>query len=95
MIKKYGFPVFVLLLFIAFLLFTPKTKTEKLEIYADIETHLLVPQRNVAVATVDLAKENLSLSDLRDFKSLISLEQSFSEMEGVNRVDSLFSTKCY
>ena len=92
MIKKYGFPVFVLLLFIAFLLFTPKTKTEKLEIYADIETHLLVPQRNVAVATVDLAKENLSLSDLRDFKSLISLEQSFSEMEGVNRVDSLFST---
>ncbi len=92
MIKKYGFPVFALLLFLAFLLFSPTAKTEKLEIYADMETHLLVPQRNVAVATVDLGGENLSLSDPGDFKDLINLEKSFAGMEGVNRVDSLFST---
>ena len=58
-----------------------------------METNLLVPQKNVAVATVNLKDGNLSLTDAATFEKLLNLEQEFTRLEGISNVDSLLSAQ--
>jgi len=89
MIKKYGFLTITVVLFLLFILFTPEKRSEELSIYADDESNLLIPQKNVVVAALDL-----KISDITDpgiFRNLLKLEEDFSTMKGVISVDSLIN----
>ncbi len=93
MLKKIGFVLFSAVLAACFILLAPERKPDELKIYADLETNLLVPQRNVVVVTIDLTENRKDLSSLKDFQLLYSLDRALSSMKGVTRADSLFNAK--
>lgn len=85
--------IFTTLLLLFFILLAPEKKADELTVYADLKTNLLVPQRNIVVAVVDLKKTESSLKETETFKTLKALETDFSSMTGVSKVESLLNAK--
>ena len=93
MIKKTGFIIFSLALLLALIILTPEKKQEELPVYADMETNLLFPQKNVTVITVDLKDQSMNLTDPEVFRLLMGLENHLISMDGVSRTESLFNAQ--
>lgn len=93
MLKKYGYVIFTALLLLFFILLAPEKKADDLTVYADMETNLLVPQRNVVVVTLDLNETESSLDNIGTFETLKALEADLSAMRGVSKVESLLNAK--
>ncbi len=89
MLKKYGYLIVTGSLLLMFILLAPERKPAELAVYADTGTNLLVPQKNVVVAVVDIKKTGIT--DPGTFRSLLDLEEGFTSLQGVTKVDSLIS----
>jgi len=89
MLKKYGYLIVTVSLLLLFVLMAPQKSSKELSIYANADTNLLIPQKNVVVATLHL--EDSGFSDPVTFRKLLELEDEFSSLKGVTAVESLLS----
>lgn len=89
--KKSLFVIFSLVLTAVFFLWPGNEKDQSLEVYADTESHLLLPQKNVVIAVVDLEDLQRSLLESETLSQLADLHNSFMKLQGVAKVDSLIS----
>ena len=92
--KHQLFPVLTLALAVLFFLWSPFSgdrSNEHLEQYSDQEGELLVPQRNVVIAVLDLARGGLSFTEPDDIFLLKELQSEFTSQEGLVRVESILN----
>lgn len=91
--RKYIFILVVVLIAGLFYFFSPEDTGDRVEVYADLETNLLVPQKNTVIAVVDLSQSNLSLFNRETLVLLKGFQTSLQEMEGVSKVESLLNAQ--
>ncbi len=91
--RKYIFILIVVLIAGLFFLFSPEDTGDRVEVYADLETNLLVPQKNTVIAVVDLSETNRSLFNRRTLLLLKEFQTTLQEMEGVSKVESLLNAQ--
>lgn len=89
--KRYIFPLIAAVLILVFYLWSPFEKENSSEIYMEKEGHLLLPQRNVAIVVLDLNEAGLSFTDAENILSVRSLDDDFTRLEGVTKVESILS----
>lgn len=89
--KRFLYIGLILLSILFFFFLSPEKEEYKVEIYAEKEGHLLLPQRNVAIAVLDLQQNNLSINSAADIKKLRDFQNTFQELSGVTKVDSLLN----
>lgn len=89
--KRFLFLLIVAALSAVFYLFPPLQGKPDTEIYEASAGQLLVPQKNVAIAVLDLKAANLSFVRGSDILSLRDLQADFAGLLGVNRVESILS----
>jgi uncharacterized protein len=64
---------------------------ETVEQYSEKEGVLLAPQRNVAIAVLDLEKGGISFNEPEDILLLKELQDQFAHLEGLSRVESILN----
>jgi len=89
--KKYLYIGLVMLSALLFFFLSPEKEEFKVEIYAEKEGHLLLPQRNVVIAVLDLEKNGLAVDRIEDLEKLKNLQERFSSLSGVTRLESLLN----
>ena len=92
-IKQFGFLVAVVAAGLLLLLFSPEKSSGELSVYADMETNLLVPQKNVVIATVDLREANLDLFSRETLTLLRDFSAELARIPEATRVDSLLDAQ--
>lgn len=88
--KKYIYLVIMLALIAILSILTPR-KSESISAYQDSESHLLLPQKNVVIVTLNLEENNLSLNKMDTLSILTDLNDQFKAINGVNKVDSILN----
>lgn len=73
-----------------FILLTPREE-KVLSVYEESESHLLMPQKNVVIISIDMNKNSLNLNRVETINKLNSLNNKFKSIKGVNRVDSILN----
>ncbi|MDC7224544.1 MAG: efflux RND transporter permease subunit [Spirochaetales bacterium] len=79
---------------VVFFTWTPfgdRRGTDQIDQYSEKEGELLVPQRNVAIAVLKLDEGGLSFTDPEDIALLRELQNDFSSLEGLSRVESILN----
>lgn len=89
--KRYLFLCTLILAALLFFFLAPEKEEYKVEVYAENEGHLLLPQRNVVIAVLKLDVNNLSIENNSDIQTLRDLQEQFRNLSGVTRVDSLLN----
>ena len=91
--KKIGFFLLLVLLFGGLYLFapTPAVDEDEIDVYADTDGELLLPQHNVAIAVLNLEEAGLSFLEGEDIRKLRELEAAFRSLYGVVKVESILS----
>lgn len=89
--KRYIFFLTIIPLVCVFYLWSPFGRHAVSEAYAENEGQLLVPQRNVAIVTLELEDAGLSFRKAGDIRKLRPLQQDFMELPGVSKVESILS----
>lgn len=70
---------------------TPGGDDDAADPFADTDGELLLPQRNVAIAVVDLDAIGRSFTDPATIAALRPLQQDFIELPGVSKVESILN----
>ncbi|MBN2626411.1 MAG: efflux RND transporter permease subunit [Spirochaetales bacterium] len=84
----------VLLLIVIFFTWSPfydSSSRDTVDTYAEQEGELLVPQRNVVIAVLDLKQAGLSFTNPDDVRLLLELQNGFIALEGLSRVESILN----
>ncbi|MDA3851212.1 MAG: MMPL family transporter [Spirochaetaceae bacterium] len=89
--KKFLFPSICLMVCGLFFIFDTPSSENEAQIYADIDSHLLLPQRNVVIVALDLKGTAYSFNDIASLKKINLLQQDFNSMEGVSKVESILN----
>jgi predicted RND superfamily exporter protein len=89
--KKLLFPLLSVLLIIFFLFSPSRNNKSSQEIYENNEGELLVPQRNVSIVVVDLARSGLSFTNREDIIKLKEFQEDLARQQGVTKVESILS----
>lgn len=76
---------------ISLLIILNPREQEVVSAYQESESHLLLPQRNVVIVTLDLKDNNLDIKSSDSIKKLNTLSNNFQSIKGVNKVDSILS----
>ncbi len=66
-------------------------ESDEVNLYAEKEGELLVPQRNVVIAVADLKGSGLEFTNPGDIALLKRLQEDFSSLEGLSRVESILN----
>jgi len=90
-VKKVIFASIVLVLALAAFLFTPSDNSNVVKPYQETDSQLLIPQRNVVIATIDLESSNLTFFNEATIDLLENLNKDFIDITGVTQVDSILS----
>lgn len=88
--KKFLYPTIVILLTLILSLFIEKKNTE-VTAYAETDSHLLQPQKNVVIVSLNLEENSLDLQSIDTIAVLKSFNQQFLNLPGVNSVDSILN----
>jgi len=64
---------------------------EEFNVYSDTDGQLLLPQKNVVIATLDLEKAQLSLFTTSGIEEIRKLQREFENLSGTTRVDSIIT----
>jgi hypothetical protein len=89
--KRFLFIVVVAALSTFFYIMSPEKTAQSTDAYAETQGQLLVPQRNVAIAVVDLQVAGLSFTSGADMVRLRRLQDDFQGLQGVSKVESILS----
>ncbi len=92
--KRQLFLLVTLALSLLFFLWSPfgnRDNGETADAYTEKEGELLVPQRNVVIAVVDLRDRGLSFTNPDHIGILEDLQRDFSSLEGLSRVESILN----
>jgi len=89
-VKRFIYPAIIIALIAIFIILTPRNP-QKISSYQNSESNLLIPQKNSVIVTLNLSKNNLDITKNETLRKLIKLNALFSEINGVNRVDSLLN----
>ncbi|MDA3958675.1 hypothetical protein [Oceanispirochaeta sp.] len=74
-----------------FFLFSPQQKSTGIETYAEKEGELLLPQKNVAIAVLQLSDAGLSFIDPEHIIRMRVLQDDFISMKGVTKIESILN----
>ncbi len=88
--KKYIYPLIMISLILCFFILTPKGN-DTISAYQESDSHLLMPQKNVVIATLNLKENNIKLSEISTIHILRELNNKFGDINGVNRIDSILN----
>lgn len=91
LMKRYLFLCALIMAALLFFFLSPEKEEYKVEVYAEKEGHLLLPQRNVVIAVLDLHSNDLSIDNENDIQTLRELQEQFRGLSGVTKVDSLLN----
>ncbi len=89
--KKVVFVFFVLLLGLSAFFLAPDSGEEGVQPYHDSDSQLLIPQRNVVIATIDLAENDRSFFSEETIRMLEDLNDDLIGIKGVTQVDSILN----
>ncbi|QEN07094.1 hypothetical protein EXM22_03495 [Oceanispirochaeta crateris] len=79
------------LLTLAFFFFSPQQKSGVGEVYAEKDGEIMVPQKNVAIVTLELSKSGLNFINPKDILRLGGLQKDFSSMKNVAKIESILN----
>lgn len=88
--KKFIYPIIMLFFITIFLILTPREKNI-ISAYEDTDSHLLVPQKNVVIVTLNLEANSMNMTNPQNIIQLRRLNDEFKGIEGVNRIDSILN----
>lgn len=89
--KKVLFVFVVLLLALLAFFMIPSGNDNIVKAYQEADSQLLIPQRNVVIATIDLADSGISLFSREIIDLLENLNHDFTDIYGVTQVDSILN----
>ena len=89
--KRYAFLFIIVTLSGTFYLWSPFRQAAAPEVYAAKEGELLLPQRNVAIVALDLARAGLTFTSAADLLQLRPLQQDFIQIDGATKVESILN----
>ncbi len=89
--KKGIFASIVLLLALAAFFLVPSDNGSVVKPYQEADSQLLIPQRNVVIATIDLDSSNISFFNETTIDLLEKLNKDFTDITGVTQVDSILN----
>ena len=81
----------IALLTVLFYFWSPFQKETDSGVYTEKEGRLLLPQRNVAIVSLDLEQAGLSFTKASELLRLRPLQQDFMGLTGVNKVESILN----
>lgn len=88
--KKFLFPIVIIILSIVLYLFVDHGESE-ISAYAKTDSHLLQPEKNVVIVSLNLEENSLELNDINTISILDEFNKKFLDLPGVNRVDSILN----
>lgn len=88
--KKYIYLIVMITLISLLSILTPR-ENESISVYQNSDSHLLLPQKNVVIVTLNLLENNLTLDNIDTLKVLDKLKNQFKGIDGVNKVDSILN----
>ena len=89
--KRFLFIIIVAAFSAFFYIMAPERTAQSKDPYAETKGQLLVPQRNVAIAVLDLQSAGLGFTRSADMIRLQRLQDDFQELPGVSKVESILS----
>lgn len=89
--KKYLFLLLISAVLLLVILWSPESEDSGADVYAEKEGELLLPQYNVAIAVLDLDRAGVSLQQSQDIPVLRDLQEEFTQLPGVVKVESILS----
>ena len=89
--KKVFFASIVLILALAAFFMVPSDTDNVVKPYQEADSQLLIPQRNVVIATIDLDNSNISFFNEAAIELLENLNTDFIDITGVTQVDSILT----
>ncbi|MCK5199663.1 MAG: hypothetical protein KAR21_14990, partial [Spirochaetales bacterium] len=89
--KKVLFVTIVLMLALVAFFLVPSDNSSIVKPYQEADSQLLIPQRNVVIATIDLGSSNLSVFTEDTISLLEKLNNDFIDINGVTQVDSILN----
>jgi len=89
--KRYLFLIIIAILTAVLYLWSIRNQETESEVYVAKEGQLLLPQRSVAIVTLDLKNTGVSFSNAEQLLRLRPLQQDFMEIRGVTKVESILS----
>ena len=89
--KKVFFVSIVLILAFAAFFLVPNEDSNVVKPYQEADSQLLIPQRNVVIATIDLESSNISFFDEVTIELLENMNTDFRGITGVTQVDSILT----
>ncbi len=89
--KKYMFPSLVVLLTAFTFFMTSPDDSKVVKPYQDTDSQLLIPQRNVVIAVLDLSEYDISFFSEDTVSLLENLSTDFQNIGGVTQVDSILN----
>ncbi|MCK5673782.1 MAG: hypothetical protein KAH95_10405, partial [Spirochaetales bacterium] len=89
--KKVFFASIVLILAMFAFILVPSDTGNVVKPYQEADSQLLIPQRNVVIATIDLNNSNISFFNEETIELLESLNADFIDIKGVTQVDSILT----
>jgi len=90
-VKKVFFASIVLILALAAFFMVPSDTDNVVKPYQEADSQLLIPQRNVVIATIDLDNSNISFFNEAAIELLENLNTDFIDITGVTQVDSILT----
>ncbi len=89
--KKIAFILLISIMMLFTYIFTTHDTETSVPPYQDTDSQLLIPQRNVVIATIDLTADDLSFFSEDTISLLESLNEDLIEIKGVTQVDSILN----
>ena len=89
--KKVLFVTIVLILALIAFFLVPPDNSNVVKPYQEADSQLLIPQRNVVIATIDLDSSDISLFTEDTISLLEKLNNDFMDINGVTQVDSILN----
>jgi len=89
--KRYLFLIIIAILTTVFYLWSIRNQETAAEAYVVKEGQLLLPQRSVAIVTLDLRNAGVSFTNAEQLLRLRPLQQDFMEIRGATKVESILS----
>lgn len=89
--KKVVFITIILILALAAFFLVSSENSNIVKPYQEADSQLLIPQRNVVIATIDLDSSNISFFDETTIELLEKMNTDFIDIMGVTQVDSILN----
>ncbi len=90
-LKKYVFPALVIILTLFTFTMSSSDDSKVVKPYQDTDSQLLIPQRNVVIAVLDLSEYDISFFSEDTVLLLENLNKDFQNISGVTQVDSILN----